>query len=94
MSPLLRQYLNLESVMLSLDALDDPAADRVRDAMDPLWHRLPPEDRAWLNARALRWDVPHGSISLPLSTLVVRAPPRVEPAAVPATPILGWRRVA
>lgn len=36
MNPLLREYLDLESVMLTLDGLDEALADRVRDAMDPL----------------------------------------------------------
>lgn len=94
MNPLLREYLNLESVMLTLDALDEALADRVRDAMDPLWHQLPAEDRAWLNTRDLRWDATHGSISLPLSASVLHAPPPVEPAALPGAPITDWRMVA
>ncbi len=94
MNPLLREYLNLESVMLSLDELNEDLADRVRDAMDPLWHRLTPEDREWLNTRELRWDATYGSISLPMSASVVCPPPVVEPAAVPAQPIVDWRMVA
>lgn len=94
MNPLLREYLNLESVMLTLDALDESLADRVRDAMDPLWHQLSVQDRDWLNTRDLRWDVTHGSISLPLSASVLRAAPPIEPAALPATPIIDWRMVA
>jgi hypothetical protein len=93
-SPLLREYLNLESAMLSLDALSAELADRVRDAMDPLWHRLSPPDREWLNTRELRWEATHGSISLPLSASILAAPPSVEPAAPPATPILDWRVAA
>jgi hypothetical protein len=94
MNPLLREYLNLESVMLALDEFNEQLADRVRDAMDPVWHHMPPQDREWLNARELHWDAARGNISLPLSASLVCAPPRIEPAAVPADPIVDWRMVA
>ncbi len=94
MSPLLREYLNIEAAMLALDNLDERLADRVRDAMDPLWHRLSAEDREWLNSRDLRWDATNGSISLPLSPQVVCAPRPVAPSAVPEGPIDDWRMVA
>jgi len=44
-------YLALERLMLNLDQSDDPLADRVRDIMDSVWHRLPPQDVALLDAR-------------------------------------------
>jgi hypothetical protein len=50
-SRLLDAYLGLETQMLALDAQDNPDAESVRDAMDPLWHALTSEDRAWLNRR-------------------------------------------
>jgi hypothetical protein len=51
MNPRLQEYLNFESVMLTLDGLDEALADRVRDAMDSLWHQLSAQDREWLCAR-------------------------------------------
>lgn len=48
-----RAYLALERAMLDLDAEDDPAADDLRDAMDPLWYHLSAEERAWLDARVV-----------------------------------------
>lgn len=41
--------------MLALD--EDPLAhslaDDLRDAMDPVWHSLAPEEKAWLNERRI-----------------------------------------
>ena len=50
-SPFLGAYLHLESEMMSLDRRSDPAAERLRDFMDPLWHALDGEDREYLNNR-------------------------------------------
>lgn len=51
LSPRLRAYLALEREMLELDRLEDPAADSLRDAMDPLWLSLTDAEHAWLNGR-------------------------------------------
>jgi hypothetical protein len=40
MTPRLRRYLELERLMLLLDEEGDPAADVLRDAMDPLGIRI------------------------------------------------------
>ena len=48
----LRAYLILERKMMSLDEQSDPAADRLRDLMDPLWHELDDEGREYLNSRS------------------------------------------
>lgn len=53
MSPRLRAYLSLEREMLELEAIDDDAADLLRDAMDPMWYSLTDEDHAWLDARPI-----------------------------------------
>lgn len=50
-SPFLGAYLHLEREMMSLDRRSDPAAERLRDFMDPLWHELDDEDRDYLNSR-------------------------------------------
>jgi hypothetical protein len=47
----LTAYLALEREMLGLDSAGDPLADRLRDAMDPLWYALTDEEHATLDAR-------------------------------------------
>jgi hypothetical protein len=49
----LETYLALERQMLQLDAAGDALADAVREAMDPLWYELGPEERAFLDGRTV-----------------------------------------
>lgn len=49
----LAAYLTLERAMLELDSAGDAVADRLRDAMDPLWYGLTDTEHAWLDSRAL-----------------------------------------
>ena len=49
-SPRLQAYLALERSMLDLDDLDDSLADKLRDAMDPVWYALTDEERSWVCA--------------------------------------------
>jgi hypothetical protein len=44
-------YLALERIMLELDEANDPIAEQIRDAMDPLWHSLAEDERAYLDHR-------------------------------------------
>ncbi len=44
-------YLKLERIMIDLDDRGDPAADPIRDLMDPLWHALSKEEREFLDGR-------------------------------------------
>jgi len=53
LSARLRAYLAIEAEMLELDRVADPAADPLRDAMDPLWFAMTPGEHAWLDARPL-----------------------------------------
>jgi len=48
---LLKVYRGFERVMVALDAKNDALADDLRDAMDPIWHRLSDADREELNKR-------------------------------------------
>lgn len=50
-SPQLAAYLDVESAVEHLDAIGSPLADRLRDAMDPLWFELTDADRTYLNGR-------------------------------------------
>ena len=47
----LAAYLKLEGLMMDLDDADDPAADVIRDLIDPLWHGLKDRERDYLNSR-------------------------------------------
>jgi hypothetical protein len=51
-SPRLMAYLALEQAMLVLDEVDDPLAEAVRDAMDPVWASLDVLERSDLNRRS------------------------------------------
>lgn len=51
-------YLELERVMLMLDAMDNSNADHVRDAMDGVWADMTDEQRAALNNRKRHDDAP------------------------------------
>jgi hypothetical protein len=48
-------YLTIERVMLELDARGDPAADAIRDIMDPIWYSLSPDELSFLDGR----DITH-----------------------------------
>jgi hypothetical protein len=51
-STTLASLLDLERALNRLEAANlDALAERVRDAMDPLWYALTQVDRDWLNAR-------------------------------------------
>jgi citrate lyase beta subunit len=54
LSPRLFAYLTLERAMLELDEQNDPLADRLRDAMDPLWIALSDAEHTELDARDFR----------------------------------------
>lgn len=47
-------FLKLERVMMLLDAQDNPLADDLRDAMDPVWCALSDEQRRWLEERTIQ----------------------------------------
>ena len=49
----LEAYLALEREMLRLDAAGDEMAEVLRDAMDPLWQGLGPDERRFLNERSI-----------------------------------------
>jgi hypothetical protein len=53
MSLRLDAYLELERAMMTLDDADDPMADRLRDALDPLFYSLTDEEHAFLNRRSI-----------------------------------------
>jgi hypothetical protein len=46
-SPRLKAYLAMEAAILHLDS----EVEKLRDALDPIWHGLSAEERAFLNAR-------------------------------------------
>jgi hypothetical protein len=47
----LRAYVDLERVMMMLDAVGDPLAEVLRDALDSIWHELSADQKALLDRR-------------------------------------------
>ena len=91
MSPTLRRYLDLERLMLALDAFDqEAAADAVRDAMDPLWHALSSAEREVLNRRDIGELKEIERIRLPSDHLFID-PVECGDSPSPKEPINGWR---
>ena len=48
---MLEHYLELEKIMLAIEADHPDIADLIRDAMEPLWYLLNPEEVAYLDGR-------------------------------------------
>jgi hypothetical protein len=46
-------YLVLEREMLRLEESGSDLAEALRDAMDPIWYQLGPEERKFLNEREI-----------------------------------------
>ncbi len=87
-------YLALEREMLRLDALGVDLADTLRDAMDPIWHQLGPEERKFLNERTIpvrlsELEPIHGPLTLP--TIPSRRPGFVEAEVIHSA---SWRCAA
>ena len=92
----LRNYLDLEKVMLEAEAVDERAADAVRDIMDEVWHRLSETDRRNLDARRVPGPlrVLEG-VRLPMTKALFQAPTLPPPKRpYDRTPVTGWRSVA
>jgi len=83
-NPRLAAYLGLEREMLALDAAGDPLADRLRDAMDPLWYGLTDEEHARLDAR-LVMNVRNPAMTVPIGEGFFSPPLQ----ATPLTPKSG-----
>ncbi len=71
----LEAYLTLERVMSELDLRGDPAADTIRDIMDPIWYALSPEEHEFLDARDIREIRRINPVTLSMEGLVL---PRAE----------------
>ena len=87
----LQAYLRLERALLELEDLDDPFADRLRDAMDPLWYALTDEEHAMLDARGMMvtGDAP---LKLIIGDSIFIVPDEPGPSLGITTlpPITGW----
>jgi hypothetical protein len=71
-------YLTLERLMIELDEDGNPAADDIRDLVDPIWFRLPPEDIARLDARGHVDPRSLFPVQLPVPPRPEHQPPTVE----------------
>ena len=81
-------YLALERLMIELDQDENPAADDIRDLIDPIWFRLPPEDIARLDARGLVDPRALFPVQLPLPPRPEHRVPTVENQTFERT---GWQ---
>jgi hypothetical protein len=91
MTPRLRTYLELERLMLILDEEGDPAAEALRDAMDPLWFSLSDEERRILDERTIGRIKSVEEIRVPADTRVFGPPlAPVGPRLLPKEPVTGW----
>ena len=98
MTPRLTIYLELERLMMSLEAIDSEAADAIRDAMDPLWYGLSEEDRRLLDQRAVGVIAALEGLRVPVGRELryspADAPPVTRPLPPATEPITGWERAA
>lgn len=89
-----RAYLSLERAMLDLDELEDELADRLRDAMDPIWYALTDEERRFLNGRNIdeyEESMPVAASSvLIVQTLGVETAPGLAPVKLDMVPGTSW----
>jgi len=95
MTPQLRKYLELERLMLVLDADGDPTAETLRDAMDPIWYAMTDEERRFLDQRTISRIKSLEEIRVPAANGVFGPAP--APAArrpLPQGPIRDWLSAA
>jgi len=90
MTPRLRQYLELERLMLIFDEAGEPGADALRDAMDPIWYSLAPEERRLLDDRTIGRLASLEEIRVPADQVFGLAPASVARRELPGEPIEDW----
>lgn len=91
MTPRLRRYLELERLMLELDAAGDAVADVLRDAMDPIWYALSDEERRILDERTVGRIRSIEEIRVPAGRDVFGPAQSLAPQRrFPHGPIGGW----
>ena len=95
MTPQLRKYLALERLMLILDEENDPSAEVLREAMDPLWYSLTDDERRLLNDRTIGRLTSLEQIRIPADSAVFGdAPHPTQGGRFPSGPIRGWTKAA
>lgn len=80
--------------MLELDELGDSLADRLRDAMDPLWFELSNEEHRLLDARATV-TAATAPLRLPIGERLFSVPAKPKPMTKAQTlRIENWEQAA
>ena len=89
----LRSYMELEKLMLAAEAVDERAADALRDIMDEAWYRLSDADRRSLDARTIPGPMRVlEEVRLPMTKALFRAPTLPPPTKLyDHTPVRMWR---
>jgi hypothetical protein len=67
-------YLGIEFEMRSLDDVDDPMADGLRDVLDLFWRALSDDERAFLNRRVISSGPMYG-VRLPVDGFFITPEP-------------------
>ena len=95
MTPRLGKYVALEKIMLELEAVDERAAEAVREVMDELWYGLSPDERLMLDGRKVAGPIRVlESVRLPLSTAILQHPSIATARPYNRRPVHGWRGAA
>lgn len=93
MTPRLRQYLELERLLLTLEE-ESSEAELLRDAMDPVWLSLSEADRRLLDQRAAGTYERLEAIGIAAGPELYCDVPRATARSFPAQPLTGWQDAA
>lgn len=95
MSPALRKYVELERIMLDLDAVDERAAEAVREVMDDVWYGLSEDERASLDERSVVGPIKVlEPVRVPVTADVLTPRKIASMRPYDGRPVRGWRLVA
>jgi len=95
MTPALRKYVDLERIMLELEAVDEGAAEAVREVMDGLWYALSAQEHSLLDERNAGGPIRVlESVRLPAGTAILQKPSVASARPYDGKPVSGWRKVA
>jgi len=90
MTPRLRIYLELERVLLLVEADNEIAAEALRDAMDPIWYSMTEDERRVLDDRAVGRLASLEVIRVPADQVFGSPPGPVARRSLPPEPLKDW----
>lgn len=90
MTPRLRNYLELERLMLLVEGDNEPTAEALRDAMDPIWYSMTEDERRALDDRSVGRFASLEEIRVPADQVFGPPPDPVIRRSLPPGPIRDW----